>query len=392
MTNGINSFVKLWVRETALADLSENRYIPPVFASKPKIFYRTDKMERILVTGAAGFIGFHTAAYLLRRDAHVVGIDNMNGYYDVSLKEARRDLLRRNPHFVFRFLDIEDQKGLLKLFAEQRFDRVIHLAAQAGVRYSMTNPDSYVRSNLVGFVNVLECCRYSNVKHLTFASSSSVYGANKEIPFSTDQKTDRPVSLYGATKKANELLAYSYSHLYGLPCTGLRFFTVYGPWGRPDMAVYSFTKSILSGKPIDVYNYGNMRRDFTYIDDIVEGVIRVNDHPPGTQNLDVYFGDVPFRVYNMGNHEPVTLEILIETLEKHLNKKAIRNLKEMQPGDVLETYAEMSDLKKHFGFTPYTPLDVGIERFIAWYKTFFGQASPTPVTDILARFPVDKAA
>jgi len=328
-------------------------------------------MERILVTGAAGFIGFHTAACLLRRGAHVVGIDNMNDYYDVSLKEARRDLLCKEPNFAFQPLDIEDQKGLMGIFTERHFDRVIHLAAQAGVRYSITNPNVYIRSNLVGFANILECCRHGHVRHLTFASSSSVYGANTDIPFATDQKTDRPVSLYGATKKANELLAYSYSHLYGLPCTGLRFFTVYGPWGRPDMAVYAFTKAILAEKPIDVYNYGQMRRDFTYIDDIVEGVIRVSDNPPGPERPDAYFGSVPYRVYNIGNHEPVELEVLIETLEKHLGKKALCNLKEMQPGDVLETYAETSDLQKHFGFKPYTPLDTGIERFVEWYADFY---------------------
>ena len=328
-------------------------------------------MERILVTGAAGFIGFHTAKYLLGRGNHVVGIDNMNDYYDVSLKEARRDNLLNESNFKFAFLDIENKTELEKLFAENAFDRIIHLAAQAGVRYSITNPDVYVKSNLVGFVNILECCRHNKSNHLTFASSSSVYGANTDIPFSTDQKTDRQVSLYGATKKANELMAYSYAHLYGIPCTGLRFFTVYGPWGRPDMAVYSFTKSILENKPIDVYNYGKMRRDFTYVDDIVEGVIRVNDNPPGPERPDEYFGEVPFRVYNIGNHEPVELEVLIETLEKHLGKKAVRNLKEMQSGDVLETYAETSDLQKYFGFKPYTPLDTGIERFVQWYNKFY---------------------
>lgn len=328
-------------------------------------------MERILVTGAAGFIGFHTAAFLLRRGDFVVGIDNLNDYYDISLKEARRNHLLGKENFVFQKTDIEDRQGLDRLFEEHKFDRVIHLAAQAGVRYSITNPDVYIRSNLVGFANVLEVCRHFGAKHLTFASSSSVYGANKEIPFSTDQKTDRQVSLYGATKKANELMAYSYAHLYGLPSTGLRFFTVYGPWGRPDMAVFSFTKSILADKPIDVYNYGKMRRDFTYIDDIVEGVTRVNDNPPGPERPDEYFGEVPFRVYNIGNHEPVELETLIETLEKHLGKKAIRNMKEMQPGDVLKTFADTADLRKFFGFQPNTPLDTGIERFVKWYREFF---------------------
>lgn len=328
-------------------------------------------MKRILVTGAAGFIGFHIAAYLLRRGDAVTGIDNMNGYYDVNLKEARLNVLTRQQNFIFRKVDIEDKNALEQLFQEHSFDKVIHLAAQAGVRYSITNPDVYIRSNIVGFANILECCRNHNVKHLTFASSSSVYGANKEIPFSTSQKTDRQVSLYGATKKANELLAYSYSHLYGLPATGLRFFTVYGPWGRPDMAVFSFTVSILKGQPIDVFNHGKMRRDFTYVDDIVEGVIRVNDNPPGPERPDDYFGDVPFRVYNIGNHKPIELEVLIETLEKHLGKKAARNYKEMQPGDVLETYADTSALQQYFGFKPDTPLDTGIGRFVKWYKEFY---------------------
>jgi UDP-glucuronate 4-epimerase len=328
-------------------------------------------MERILVTGAAGFIGFHTANYLLKRGDYVVGIDNMNDYYEVSLKETRRDILLNERNFSFQILDIEDKNGLDKLFDKEKFDSVIHLAAQAGVRYSITNPDVYIRSNLVGFANMLECCRNNTINHFTFASSSSVYGANTEIPFSTDQKTDRQVSLYGATKKANELLAYSYAHLYGLPSTGLRFFTVYGPWGRPDMAIFSFTKAILANKPIDVYNHGRMRRDFTYIDDIVEGVVRVNDNPPGPKHPDSYFGEIPFRVYNIGNHKPVELEVLIETLEKHLGKKSIRNMKEMQPGDVLETYADTNDLQKYFGFKPNTPLDAGIEQFVKWYKQFY---------------------
>lgn len=329
-------------------------------------------MERILVTGAAGFVGFHTASYLLHRGDQVVGIDNMNDYYEVSLKEARRNLLLEEPGFHFQRLDIESKKDVESLFEEHSFDRVIHLAAQAGVRYSITNPEVYVRSNLLGFMNVLECSRNAKVRHFTFASSSSVYGANKEIPFSTDQKTDRQVSLYGATKKSNELLAYSYAHLYGLPCTGLRFFTVYGPWGRPDMAVFSFTRAILADRPIDVYNFGKMRRDFTYIDDIVEGVIRVNDKEPGPEQPDGEFGEVPFRVYNIGNHDPVELEVLITTLEKHLGKKAIRNLKEMQPGDVLETYADVSDLQKFFGFRPSTSLDLGIGHFVRWYEDFYG--------------------
>lgn len=322
----------------------------------------------LLVTGAAGFIGFHTAQHLLEQGRRVVGIDNMNDYYSVPLKEARLKELRHNDGFSFQRLDIADKGALAALFERYSFAQVVHLAAQAGVRYSVTHPDVYIQSNLVGFANVLECCRHHTVRHLTFASSSSVYGANKEIPFSVTQKTDRQVSLYGATKKANELLAHSYAHLYALPCTCLRFFTVYGPWCRPDMAVYSFTESILADKPIDVYNFGKMRRDFTYIDDIVECVVRVSNHPPSEERPDDYFGSVPFRVYNVGNHEPIELERLITTLEKALGKKAIRNGKEMQPGDVLETFADTESLQKYFGFKPSTPLEKGIGEFVQWYR------------------------
>ncbi len=322
----------------------------------------------ILVTGAAGFIGFHVSQYLLKQGLCVVGIDNMNDYYSVSLKEARLKELQNNDRFSFHQLDIADKNVMTDLFVRHSFEKVVHLAAQAGVRYSITNPGVYIQSNLVGFVNILECCRHHKVQHLVFASSSSVYGANHESPFSVAQKTDRQVSLYGATKKANELLAYSYSHLYGLPCTGLRFFTVYGPWGRPDMAVYSFTEAILADTPIDVYNFGKMRRDFTYIDDITEGVVRVCSNPPSMERSDDYFGSIPFRVYNIGNHEPVELEKLITTLEVALGKKAICNMKEMQPGDVLETFADTSDMQKHFGFKPHTPLKQGIDEFVKWYK------------------------
>lgn len=326
--------------------------------------------QKILLTGAAGFIGFRVAQLLLQRGDYVIGIDNLNDYYDVSLKEARRNILLKNDNFTFHKLDIVEVSALNTLFDSTPFDRVIHLAAQAGVRYSITNPCVYIQSNLVGFTNILEACRHHRIPHLTFASSSSVYGANREIPFTESQKTDRPVSLYGATKKANELLAYSYSHLYELPCTGLRFFTVYGPWGRPDMAVFSFTEKILEEQPIDVYNFGNMRRDFTYIDDIAEGVIRVSDSPPNREHNNSEFQDVLFRVYNIGNHEPVELSVLIETLERHLGKSAIKNYIEMQSGDVLETYADTAALQRDFGFKPYTSLDTGIANFVAWHKKF----------------------
>ncbi|MGL6226731.1 MAG: NAD-dependent epimerase [Thermoguttaceae bacterium] len=326
--------------------------------------------KKILLTGVAGFIGFRVAQLLLQRGDDVIGIDNLNDYYDVSLKEARRDILLKNDNFTFHPFDIVNMSALNALFDATPFDRVIHLAAQAGVRYSITNPSVYIQSNLLGFANILEACRHHQIPHLSFASSSSVYGANREIPFAESQKTDRPVSLYGATKKANELLAYSYAHLYNLPCTGLRFFTVYGPWGRPDMAVFSFTEKILGEQPIDVYNFGNMRRDFTYIDDIAEGVIRVSDSPPNREHSNLEFQDVPFRVYNIGNHEPVELSVLIETLERHLGKSAIKNYIEMQSGDVLETYADTAALQRDFGFKPYTSLDTGIANFVAWYKKY----------------------
>ena len=332
----------------------------------------------ILVTGAAGFIGNHVAEAFLARGDRVVGLDNLNDYYDVSLKEARLARLEGNPGWSFVRAAVEDGAALRKVFAEHQFDRVVHLAAQAGVRYSLEHPDAYVQGNLVGFGNMLECCRHAKTPHLTYASSSSVYGLNATMPFSVHDNVDHPVSLYAATKKANELMAHTYSHLYGLPTTGLRFFTVYGPWGRPDMALFKFTKAILAGKPIDVYNHGHMRRDFTYIDDIVTGVVRTSDlvatpdpafdpaHPdPGRSSA-------PFRVYNIGNHTPVELNDFIAAIERALGKSAIRHEMPMQPGDVLATCADVTDLQQAVGFAPDTPLDVGIGRFVEWYRSYYG--------------------
>jgi UDP-glucuronate 4-epimerase len=315
---------------------------------------------KVLVTGVAGFIGMYVAERLLARGDTVVGIDNLNDYYDVSLKEAR--LARLTPHPAFRFLklDIADRDGMATLFKQERPDAVINLAAQAGVRYSLKNPLAYADSNLLGFVNVLEGCRQSGVKHLLYASSSSVYGGNLKVPFAEDDNVDHPVSLYAATKKANELMAYSYSHLYGIPSTGLRFFTVYGPWGRPDMACFLFTKAILAGRPIDVFNHGKMQRDFTYIDDIAEGVVRILDKPP--------IDTPPHSIFNIGNHQPIELMEFISTLEKALGKQATYNFLPMQDGDVPITYAETSQLRAAVGFSPSTPLVDGIGRFVAWYR------------------------
>ncbi len=332
---------------------------------------------KILVTGAAGFIGMHTSLRLLARGDQVVGIDNLNDYYDPTLKEAR--LARLAPHAGFRFvkLDVADRPGMEALFAREKFDRVIHLAAQAGVRYSLQNPHAYVDSNLVGFVNILEGCRHNGVQHLAYASSSSVYGGNTRMPFSEHDSVDHPVSLYAATKKANELMAHTYSHLYGLPTTGLRFFTVYGPWGRPDMALFLFTKAILEGKPIDVFNHGKMQRDFTYIDDIVEGVIRVCDRTaeanpaytaetpdPGTSN-------VPFRVFNIGNHDPVPLLDFIGAIETALGKTAEKNFLPLQDGDVPATYADTAALRDWVDFAPATPVPEGVRRFVEWYRQYY---------------------
>lgn len=332
-------------------------------------------MSRILVTGAAGFIGFHTARRLLERGDQVVGIDNLNEYYNPQLKRDRLSQLTPHANFQFTQLGLEDRQGMSRLFDGEKFDSVIHLAAQAGVRYSLTNPHAYVDSNLVGFTNILEMCRHHKVGHLVYASSSSVYGANKSIPFRVEDRVDHPVSLYAATKKANELMAHTYSHLFGLPTTGLRFFTVYGPWGRPDMALWMFTDAILKGRPIDVFNYGRMKRDFTFIDDIVEGVIRVNDRIPQPAEL-LTVGDhgtaAPYRIYNIGNNQPVELIHMIETLERCIGIKAEMRMLPMQPGDVPATYADIDALQRDVGFRPDTSIEVGIEKFVDWFRDYHG--------------------
>ncbi|WP_040206766.1 NAD-dependent epimerase [Neobacillus jeddahensis] len=331
----------------------------------------------ILVTGAAGFIGFHLSKRLLAHDHHVIGVDNLNDYYDVHLKEERLKILEQSANFEFHKLDIANEKAIKTLFEERSISIVINLAAQAGVRYSLTNPHSYVHSNLSGFVNILEACRHYQVKHLIYASSSSVYGANSKIPFSTKDSVDHPVSLYAATKKANELMAHTYSHLYQLPTTGLRFFTVYGPWGRPDMAYFSFTKNIIDGNPIKVFNHGDMSRDFTYIDDIVEGIVKLVDHPPqydshwDQENRNPSSSYAPYKVYNIGNKSPVRLLDFIQLLEKLLGQKAIVEFSPMQPGDVQMTYADMTDLQKEIGFLPITSLEVGLRQFVDWYKQYY---------------------
>jgi len=319
---------------------------------------------KILLTGAGGFIGMHAAKKLLDRGDEVYGVDNLNDYYEVSLKEARLKQLEPLPGFHFEHLDIADRVALPEFVAKHKPQRVLHLAAQAGVRYSLTNPNAYIDSNLVGFGNILEVCRHGDVEHLAYASSSSVYGANQKQPFSIEDNVDHPVSLYAATKRANELMAYTYSHLYKLPTTGLRFFTVYGPWGRPDMAIFSFTKAILEGRPIDVFNYGKMQRDFTYIDDIVEGVVRVLDAAPGDTP--------PYRLYNIGNNQPVELTHFIDVLEKCLGRKAERRMLPMQPGDVPATFADVDALVRDVGFRPETPIEEGIRRFTDWYRNYYG--------------------
>jgi UDP-glucuronate 4-epimerase len=334
---------------------------------------------KLLVTGAAGFIGFHTALALCERGDEVVGLDNLNEYYDVTLKQRRLAVLEKRPAFRFVKLDLADRGGMTELFARERFARVIHLGAQAGVRYSIENPLAYVDSNVVGMANVLEGCRHNGVEHLVYASTSSVYGANTRMPFSVHQNVDHPLSFYAATKKANELMAHTYAHLYGLPVTGLRFFTVYGPWGRPDMALFLFTRNILAGRPIDVFNYGHHRRDFTYVDDIVEGVIRACDRPaqpdprwdgaapdPGTSQA-------PYRLYNIGNNRPVELLRYIELLETYLGRKADKNLLPLQPGDVPDTWADIEDLTRDVGYTPATPVEVGVRRFVDWYLEYHSQ-------------------
>jgi UDP-glucuronate 4-epimerase len=333
---------------------------------------------KILVTGAAGFIGSALSLRLLGRGDEVVGIDNLNDYYDVNLKIARLKRLEEYDRFKFVKLDIADRLAVEDIFAKEKFQKVMHLAAQAGVRYSITNPHAYIDSNIVGFINILEGCRHNVVEHLAYASSSSVYGANTKMPFSIHDNVDHPVSLYAASKKANELMAHTYSHLYNLPTTGLRFFTVYGPWGRPDMSLFLFTRNILEGKPIDVFNYGNHRRDFTYVDDIVEGVIRVVDKPAqvnadwASETPDPASSFAPYRLYNIGNNNPVPLLMFIETLEKCLGKKAIINLLPLQQGDVPDTYADVSDLVRDLGYKPSTLLEDGIRNFVEWYKDFYG--------------------
>lgn len=334
---------------------------------------------KILVTGVAGFIGMHVAKRLLERGNEVVGVDNLNDYYDVQLKQDRLEQLKHFEHFRFIKLDIADRDALEALFSKEGFQRVVNLAAQPGVRYSLKNPHAYIQSNIVGFTNLLEGCRHNKVEHFVYASSSSVYGANTKMPFSVHQNVDHPVSLYAATKKANELMAHTYSHLYGLPATGLRFFTVYGPWGRPDMSPSLFAGAILQGRAIDVFNEGRMRRDFTYIDDIVEGVMRVLDRIAApnstfdTANPDPGTSYAPYRLYNIGNHEPVELMAFIETIENAIGKQAIKNMLPMQPGDVVATYADIDDLKRDVGFAPSTPLTDGIGKFVAWYKDYYGR-------------------
>ncbi len=332
---------------------------------------------QILVTGAAGFIGYHVSLKLLQEGHKITAIDNLNDYYDVTLKEDRLGVLKNYPGFTFHRMDISDSTAVSSLFSHYRPRRVIHLAAQAGVRYSITNPQAYGQSNLTGFLNILEACRHNGVEHLVYASSSSVYGANTSKPFRVSDNVDHPVSLYAATKKANELMAHSYSHLYGLPCTGLRFFTVYGPWGRPDMAYFLFTRAILEDRPIKVFNNGEMKRDFTWIDDIVEGVVRTMNRLP--QPDPDWTGNspepgrsyVPYRVYNIGNNRPVKLMDFIRTLEKCIGREAKKEFLPMQPGDVVETFADIDDLAAEVGYRPDTPIEVGLERFVSWYRDYY---------------------
>jgi UDP-glucuronate 4-epimerase len=332
---------------------------------------------KILITGAAGFIGYHLSRRLLERGEEVIGLDNLNDYYDVALKEARLSLLKPYPRFRFIKASLEDRPTIERLFADEHFDMVVNMAAQAGVRYSLQNPHAYIDSNIVGFMNVLEGCRHNDVKHLVFASSSSVYGANTTVPFSVHHSADHPVSLYAATKKSNELMAHTYAHLFGLPVTGLRFFTVYGPWGRPDMAYFSFTKAILAGQTIDVFNHGQMQRDFTYIDDIVEGISRTMDHIPQPEpawdaaNPDPACSNAPYRLYNIGNNRPVELGNFIEVLEECLGRKVHKNMLPIQAGEVLVTSANVDDLMQAVGFKPTTPIKVGLQRFVEWYRDYY---------------------
>jgi UDP-glucuronate 4-epimerase len=336
---------------------------------------------KILVTGAAGFIGFHTAGQFLEQGAEVVGLDNLNAYYDVTLKQARLERLEARPGFRFVKLDLADDEGMKQLFAREKFKRVVHLAAQAGVRYSLEDPQSYVRSNVAGTLNVLEGCRYHDVEHLVYASTSSVYGANTDMPFSPHRIADHPLTMYAATKRSTELMAHAYSSLFQLPTTGLRFFTVYGPWGRPDMALFLFTRNILEGRPIDVFNNGHHRRDFTYVEDIAEGVVRVtgrvaradeawNGHAP-----DPASSRAPFRLYNIGNHQPVELMRYIEVIEACLGRKAEKRFLPLQAGDVPETFADIDDLVRDAGYRPATPIEVGVRRFVDWFCEYYGYQS-----------------
>jgi UDP-glucuronate 4-epimerase len=335
------------------------------------------KYKRVLVTGVAGFIGFQLSRRLLNDGVRVTGVDNLNPYYDVQLKQDRLDQIVPDEKFTFVNLDLVDRTALEDLFSASDFDVVVNLAAQAGVRYSLTNPHAYVDSNLVGFVNILECCRHHKVKHLVFASSSSVYGANTNMPFSIHHNVDHPVSLYAATKKANELMAHTYSHLYGLCCTGLRFFTVYGPWGRPDMALFLFTKAISEGKPIKVFNHGKMQRDFTYIDDIIEGVVRIMARLPEANpawrgdNPDPGTSYAPYKIYNIGNNNPVELMEFIKEIENALGREAQKEFLDLQPGDVPATYADVDDLMQDVGFKPATSIANGIQRFVDWYRDYY---------------------
>jgi UDP-glucuronate 4-epimerase len=330
----------------------------------------------VLITGVAGFIGYHLAKRLLDNGIQVYGVDNLNDYYDVNLKKARLAQLYPYANFTFQYVELSDRDSVAQFFQDHTFDCVIHLAAQAGVRYSLENPWAYIDSNITGFVNLLEGCRRSSIQHLVFASSSSVYGANTKVPFATTDNVDHPVSLYAATKKSNELLAHTYSHLYGLPVTGLRFFTVYGPWGRPDMAYFKFVNAIAAGKPIDVYNYGDMQRDFTYIDDIVEGIVKVMDCPPGQPpaSTDAHLSshsNARYRLYNIGNNNPVELLTFIRVIEQALGKKATLNFLPLQPGDVPVTYADVDDLIQAVGFKPTTSIETGIHQFVQWYQDYY---------------------
>lgn len=340
-------------------------------------YNKLDNKKTYLITGAAGFIGFHLSKRLLKEGCTVIGLDNLNDYYDVNLKKSRLEILKKNDKFSFEHANLQDKKAIDKVFEENKIDIVVNLAAQAGVRYSLKNPYTYIESNIMGFMNILEACRHNRVEHLVYASSSSVYGSNKKMPFSTKDNVDHPISLYAATKKSNELMAHTYSHLYGIPTTGLRFFTVYGPWGRPDMALFLFTKAILNNEPIKVFNHGKMERDFTYIDDIIEGVVRVISNPPqpnesyDKSDHDPSTSHAPYKVYNIGNNKPVKLMEFIETLEKHLGKKAIKEYLPLQTGDVPKTYADVDDLIRDLNFKPDTSINKGIERFVKWYRKYY---------------------